>query len=612
MMGRYKNFKMVLYCTAHNMINLTEKQVRRQLEWFRTYCGCDKVYLEAYRDGLTIPDEQLKMIIGVFKEYGVEVSGALTTTCNNITEGDKEKYRFGGTYCYVNREMRAHLVKTVEYTAKHFDEFILDDWFFTYCTCDECREAKGDRSWEDFRTELLAEVSENLIVKPAKAVNPKCKVIIKYPNWSEAYQESGYNPDVQRNIFDLIYTGTETRDTPNGDQHLPRYMSYSLTRLIENYAPGRNGGCWFDPYGCSPIDIFLEQAYLSAFARPKELTLFCWGSLYKNRLITPLGLQMDFIDKALDKVGGCIGTPCYLPPKAQGEDHVEDFLGMVGIPLELTPEFPAEAKSLLLTLQAHKDPAIIQKLEKYVRSGGKAIVTSGFMLAALGKGIEQMTSIRYQGRRFSTNEFRGGGFFGGLNSAFSKHKLSFPLLEHRNNTTWALAKAVVGEENYPIVLSDHYGKGQLITISVPDEFGYLYDIPANALDTIRAQFTDVVPYSLNGPGQASLIAYDNDTFALYKYTDGLTGGSYGITVNGNAESISSLTNPNMVFSPSKGGAPAFPGFGQPGSPSTSFDLFIQKGDLNFFKINWSKDRYGKEREFQAASAPHDAAMDDDD
>ncbi|MDR0917451.1 MAG: hypothetical protein LBN02_09740 [Oscillospiraceae bacterium] len=284
-MSRYRNFKIVLFCTAPNMINLTEKQLLRQLDWFDKYSGCDKVYLEPYRDGVLIPEEQLEMLIRVFKSRGVEVSGALTTTCNDLTPEHKEKVRFSGTYCYTNKEMRDYLVTTVEYTAKHFDEFILDDWFFTYCTCDECRAAKGDRSWEDFRTDLLAEVSENLVVKPAKAVNPNVKVIIKYPNWSEAYQESGYDPSKQRNIFDLIYTGTETRDTPNSDQHLPRYMSYSLTRLMENYAPGRNGGTWFDPYGCSPLEIFLEQGYLSAFARAKELTLFCWGSLYKNRVV---------------------------------------------------------------------------------------------------------------------------------------------------------------------------------------------------------------------------------------------------------------------------------------------------------------------------------------
>ena len=610
-MGRYRNFKIVLYCTAQNMADITEKSLKRQLNFFRHYCGCDKVYLEPYRDGLMIEESQLNMLISVFKENNIEVSGALTTTCEDLSDEDKEKQRFGGTYCYVNKKMREHLVKTVEYTAKHFDEFILDDWFFTYCTCKECRQAKGDRSWADFRMELLQEVSENLIIKPAKAINPNCSVIIKYPNWSEAYQESGYHPAAQRHMFDFIYTGTETRDTKNTDQHLPRYVSYSLTRLLENYAPGRNKGAWFDPYGCSSIDIYLEQAYLSAFARAGELTLFCWGSLYNNKVVTPLGLQLDLIDDFLDKAGDCRGTSCYLPSGAQGEDHLEDFLGMAGIPLEHTPDFPWDKSAVFLTVQAHKDPDIIEKLEKFVSGGGKAIVTSGFMIEGLSKGIEQLTSIRYRGRRFRTRQFQEGGIMS-TGYGYSEHEMSFPLLEHRNNTTWTLAKAVVGEENYPIVLRDLYGKGQLVTISVPDEYGYIYDLPASTLNIIRSQFTDDVPYYLSGPGQASLFAYDNDVFAVYAYTGGLTKGTWGLIVNGAAERIRNLSNPLIRLRPSAQGS-GFDAFGMGADVGTTTfsSLFMQPGDLSFYAIDWSENREGQITTHPIVSAPHDFIIEDE-
>ncbi len=598
-MGRYRNFRIALFCTAQNMVSLTEKTLLRHLDWFEKYCGCDKVYIEPYRDGLTIPVDQLEMLIRVFRERGIEVSGALTTTTNNLSPGDEDKYRMSGTYCYVNKVMREHLVEKVKYIARHFDEFIIDDWFFTMCTCDECRHAKGSKSWEDFRTELLAEVSENLVVRAAKAVNPNCKIIIKYPNWAEAYQESGYDPNRQRHIFDYIYTGTETRNTPNTDQHLPRYLSYSLPRLMENYAPDRNGGTWFDPYGCTPIDVYLEQAYLSAFSRSKELLLFCWGSLYKNRVVTPLGLQLDIIDRFLDKAGNCIGVPCYLPSMAQGEDHVEDFLGMVGVPFEHTPDFPSTAKCLFLTVQAHKDPEIIEKLRAYISAGGKAVVTSGFIIEGFGKGIEEMTSIRYRGRRYRTNCFRGTAFMGGADE-YSRHEMGFPLLEHRNNTTWAIAKAVVGEENYPIILRDNYGKGELVTLVVPDEYGYIYDLPENILNQIRSQFTSVVPYTLTGPGQASLFAYDNDTFAIYKYTDGIKPGRYGISLRGNADSITLLTGRGRTIKPRS-----------KGMGRSNFNLFIQPGDLNFFKICWSENWFEEERPFVAISAPNDYDEDDD-
>ena len=595
-MGQYRHFKLVIYCTAQSMVKITEEELETQLAFFQKYSGCDKVYLEPYRDGLMIPDEQLEMLKRFFLSKGIEVSGALTTTCEDLCEADAEKQRLGGTYCYTNKAMRERLVKTVRYTARHFDEFIIDDWFFTGCTCDECRAAKGNRSWEEFRTELLEEVSRELIMKPAKEENPNCRVIIKYPNWSEAYQESGYQPAVQRHIFDAIYTGTETRDTRHSDQHLPKYCSYSLMRLMEHYAPGRNGGGWFDPYGCSPMELFAEQAYLTAFARGREICMFCWGSLYRNKVVTPIGLQLAEIDKMLGQAGDCIGVPCYLPPNAQGEDHLEDFLGMLGIPMEPTPDFPEKSKSVFLTVQALKDPDILPKLTRFVASGGKAVVTSGFYIGALGKGIEELSSIRYRGRRFQTDAFIEDGMFA-PNTLRSRHALTFPLLEHRNNTTWALSKGVVGEENYPLILRDCYGKGQLITLAIPDEYGYLYSLPREILGVLRSQFTQDIPYRLDGPSQISLFPYEQDVFALYRYVSPLSRGRVRMVLSGVADALEDLRS-GMQVKPA-----AVVSRGE--TTSTTFDIpMLEQGDFRFFRIHWNANREGTKVKRVVTSAPH--------
>ena len=48
----------------------------------------------------------------------------------------------------------------------------------------------------------------NSIVGPAKAVNPKVKVIIKFPNWYESFQNNGYDLQItSHTIFDGIWTG---------------------------------------------------------------------------------------------------------------------------------------------------------------------------------------------------------------------------------------------------------------------------------------------------------------------------------------------------------------------------------------------------------------------
>ena len=96
-------------------------------------------------------------------------------------------------------------------------------------------------------------------IGPARAVNPKVKIIIKFPNWYEHFQANGYDLDEEPKIFDGIYTGTETRDPEDNDQHLQQYESYEIIRYFDNVAPGRNGGGWVDVYDSRYIDRYAEQ-----------------------------------------------------------------------------------------------------------------------------------------------------------------------------------------------------------------------------------------------------------------------------------------------------------------------------------------------------------------
>lgn len=342
-MSYFKNFKTVTYCVAQWADKISEEELRKEAEWLQKYVCIDKVYLETFR-GTFARKEQIEMIKRVLAEYKIEVSGGITTVTPDLNESDKKRHRLFETFCYCNEPMRALVKQVSEYTAQLFDEFIIDDFFFTQCMCEDCIREKGNKSWEEFRLEKMNEVSENLIIKPAKKINPKINIIIKYPNWRESYQETGYNPKEQRNLFDSIYTGTEARHSAQHDQHLPRYLSYSLPRYMENVAPNRNGGGWFDPFDINEIDTYLEQAYLTAFSKCKEIMMFCWPAIYNNRRATPLGFMYQKIDRIMSECGNPVGLPVYIPFNSQGEDHLEDFLGMAGVPMEPTPDFPEFSK----------------------------------------------------------------------------------------------------------------------------------------------------------------------------------------------------------------------------------------------------------------------------
>ncbi|MDR0928113.1 MAG: hypothetical protein LBM74_00175, partial [Oscillospiraceae bacterium] len=316
---------------------------------------------------------------------------------------------------------------------------------------------------------------------------------------------------------DSIYTGTETRDPKHTDQHLPRYLSFSLMRYFEDLQPGKNGGGWFDPYDCQILEHYLEQAYLTAFSKPKELMMFCFQSLVDTMNIAALGYQLDKLDAAMDHAGEVKAVPCYIPCDAQGEDNVQDFLGMAGIPVATTPFFPMEAKRLLLTQSSAYDPEIVDKLEQYLLNGGKAIVTSGFVAATLERGLPRLTSIRLNGRKVAPSYYYVERKQGEVYFPHGVKPVQMPVVEFRNNATWSYVKGVCGEENFAILLRDTYGPGQMLTLTVPDAYSDIRYWPAEALTRIRKEFAAEGDVYLDGPANIGLFCYDNDAFLLYPF-----------------------------------------------------------------------------------------------
>jgi hypothetical protein len=188
--GHYQNFKSVIYCIAQSMADVTAEDLQTQINFFSNMSELIK--------------STLNHIVMIFWSAGnscrcarnCSLRTALRSrqaydTRSNLTADDSKRQRLFNTYCYTSPAMRQHLKDTIEYIASQFDELIIDDFFFTQCTCEDCQAEKGDRSWQDFRTAKMAEVSRNLVLDPARTINPDMKITIKFPNWAESYQETG-------------------------------------------------------------------------------------------------------------------------------------------------------------------------------------------------------------------------------------------------------------------------------------------------------------------------------------------------------------------------------------------------------------------------------------
>jgi hypothetical protein len=291
-------------------------------------------------------------------------------------------------------------------------------------------------------------------------------------------------------MFDGIFTGTETRDPANSQWgHLQPYESYEIVRYLDNVSPGRNGGGWIDTYGDPDIDRYAEQLWDTMLAKVPEIVLFeyddlllkpnagdrqAWSDLdttfnyaglekwYKAtgsstpiNYATVAGYSLSKVNAVLGKLGNPIGLASYKPYQSMGEDYLHNYLGMIGIPIDLYPEFPAKAKTVLLTESAKFDPDILSKIKANVKAGGNVIVTPGLLKALQGNGIEQIAAL--------------------------------------------------------------HNPGNVLTI--PAHFTDLYSLPQPVLGSIRQNLLADFPIRIDAPSLVSLFAYHNNTFVVESYRD---------------------------------------------------------------------------------------------
>ena len=238
----------------------------------------------------------------------------------------------------------------------------------------------------------MDEAAESLLIKPAKAVNPKVKMVIKFPNWYEHFAGSGLRPGqgaaaLRRHLHRHRNARSrghgpeppvlrELRDHPllrehrAGPQrrrlggHRQPAIFGPLRRAIGEHGvrqgagddalrvgrreprPARAGARtnWQD----QPTSFDFNRLQQSAQAAEGTNAVLTWGRVAGDALVKA--------DAFLGKLGKPIGIASYRPPHAWAEDFLHNYFGMIGIPIELYPTFPTNANLVLLTEAAAFDP----------------------------------------------------------------------------------------------------------------------------------------------------------------------------------------------------------------------------------------------------------------
>ena len=541
--AKHKNFKVSVYVRAAEVQKMKDqKWLDESWATISSQLDVDKIYLETHRDLLIVDDATIEKAKKFFTKQGLEVAGGITFTINESNDFE--------TFCYSDPEHRKMVQKIAEVTARHFDEFLLDDFFFTSCKSEAEVKAKGAMSWTEYRLQLMNEAAKNLVLGPAKAVNPKVKVIIKYPNWYDHFQGLGFNLEDGPRLFDGIWTGTETRD-PASAQHLQNYLSYNIIRYFENLRPGYNGGGWVDAGGIQmSMDRYAEQLHLTAIAKARDVMLFAYHQLMDvalrdemrapwqgsgtswnydemrapfkkdGKTVTPTTMAriadvtLRKADELVGKLGKPVGIKSYKPFHALGEDFLQNYLGMIGLPMDMYPTFANDQQILLLTEQAAGDKDIMQKIKAQLQRGCDVMITSG-LLKAIPEKIAEVCELRCSDLKAMVNDFGRYGQSG--------RDILISQVRYLTNDSWEVVSAgrplTGGVSGFPILHKAKYLGAYLYVLTIPDDMGQLYDYPAGALTEIRRTMSQDLDFYLDGPSKVSLFLYDNHTLIVENFND---------------------------------------------------------------------------------------------
>ncbi len=618
--GHYKNFRTAIYVVVNATKELADPKVfEAQYDRVSRQLKFDKVYIEVYRNHLFATDAEIETVKKEFEAKGVTVAGGVTLAAG----GQGGQF---GTFDYENPADREECKKAAELAAKHFNEVILDDFFFYASKSDADIAAKGARSWTQYRLDKMREVAEDLVLEPARAVNPNVKMIIKYPNWYEHFQGLGYDLDKESHMFDYIYTGTETRDPLITDQLLQQYESYEIVRYYDNIRPnGGNRGGWVDTYSLRYIDRYAEQLWDTLFAKAPEITLFNWTdmagplpaeagdrkqwqnlptSFNWNKAVkayrptgkgdpgpgwaTAAAASLEQVDKILGQLGNPIGIPSYKPYQSDGEDFLQNYLGNIGIPIEMTPTFTTSAKLVLLTEEAKYDPDIVKKIERQLASGGDVVITSGLLRALQDKGIRDVVEWEDTGRIISIHDFLNG-FGAGNGTSLNDPKqdnpaILFPEIRFYTNDSWGIVRGISGAKGDPILLMNRYSKGVIYLLTIPENESDLYNLPQGVITQIKNYLLADFPVRIDAPALVSMFAYDNNAFVIESYRP--TASQVNIVVPGLDRKVRDLATGKLLVARRPPNVAVNPGRRHiyPEPPQTVFSVKIEPHSYVAYRI----------------------------
>jgi hypothetical protein len=334
-----------------------------------------KFFIEGNRADEYVSVDLLRQVRDDFTSRGIEISGGI---------GPLPGQKFGVAsplgharwLDYRAQKTQDDVADVFRSNAAVFDEMIVDDF---YCF---------NEGTPEYRLDLLDRLIDTMMLKPARAVRPSFKVIIKLPMWYDRFQLFGYDPAGMTAAADTIWVGTESRNADTRRFGAPYgyvmptegYINY---RWLTTVAGPKIGGAWFDSIDCTAQN-YLDQAYQSVLAGARELTLFNLDSLMK---VHPgqalLAAALPQLSDLAEKVRGrpVNGISYYKPSGSDSDEnyYLMDYLAMLGLPIVPVAKFPSGAPVIMLGSQAAGERDLLATMKRELARGSTLILTPALL-----------------------------------------------------------------------------------------------------------------------------------------------------------------------------------------------------------------------------------------
>jgi hypothetical protein len=490
-----------------------------------------KIWLEGRRGDQYVTPELLSAARDDFRTRGLLVSGGFTTVPSKTFGVPSNPDTTVGRIWWLNfqaAKTQADIAKFYTENAAIFDEIMVDDFYATEDTTPESEKARGNLSWSEYRRKLLVSLIGSAMLKPARAVRPSTRVIIKFPQWYEAFQIRGYDPPGMAAAASQIWVGTETRNPRTASfGFMAPTAGYINFRWLAANAKEKIGGAWFDHLDCTAQN-FVDQAYESVLAGARELTLFNLGDLMEGHPGQPLFIAaLPELSDLAEKVRGRAvdGVYYYKPPASDGMEnaYLMDYLAVIGLPLLPQASYPDGARVLVLGRHAGADAQLLPRIKQHLSRGATLVLTPA-LVRMMGKPLADLSGVKVSEKMQAASA-----------DAVDVHgqRLSLPKpleIDGGIEAPRGLVEfsAFVNGRPVPLLTARKVGRGRILVWNLftfanggrslpPRELG-LPEIPQPLADALRAEVMAPLGVRLESPTKVGFYMF-GDARAFYNFRD---------------------------------------------------------------------------------------------